>query len=46
MSIPTPSPPLLIPGGLALSEREKAETLAESLETISAGERSFGTGSH
>jgi len=33
MSIPTPSPPLLIPGELALSECEKAETLADSLET-------------
>jgi hypothetical protein len=33
MRIPIPSPPLLTPEGLALSECEKAEALADSLET-------------
>jgi hypothetical protein len=33
MRIPTPSPPLVIPGGLALSDSEKAEALADSLES-------------
>jgi hypothetical protein len=32
MRVPTPSPPLLAPGGLALSDCEKAEALADSLE--------------
>jgi hypothetical protein len=32
MKIPTPSPPLVTPGGLALSDSEKAEALADSLE--------------
>jgi hypothetical protein len=32
MRVPTPSPPLLVPGGLALSDSEKAEDLADSLE--------------
>jgi hypothetical protein len=32
MRIPTPSPPLVTPGGLALSDSEKAEALADSLE--------------
>jgi hypothetical protein len=32
MRVPTPSPPLLEPGGLALSDSEKAEALADSLE--------------
>jgi hypothetical protein len=32
MRVPTPSPPLLVPGGLALSDSEKAEALADSLE--------------
>jgi hypothetical protein len=32
MRIPTPSPLLITPGGLALSDSEKAEALAESLE--------------
>jgi hypothetical protein len=32
MRIPTPSPPLLVPGGLALSDSEKTEVLANSLE--------------
>jgi hypothetical protein len=32
MRIPTPSPPLVTPGGLALSDCEKAEALADSLE--------------
>jgi hypothetical protein len=31
MRIPTPSPPLVTPGGLALSDSEKAEALADSL---------------
>jgi hypothetical protein len=33
MRIPTPSPPLVTPGGTALSYPEKAEALAESLES-------------
>jgi len=32
MRIPTPSPPLVTPGGLAVSDSEKAEALADSLE--------------
>jgi hypothetical protein len=32
MRVPTPSPPLLVPGGLALSDSEKAEAIADSLE--------------
>jgi len=32
MSIPTPSPPLTTVGGLVLSDSEKAEALADSLE--------------
>ena len=32
MRIPTPSPPLVTPEGLALSDSEKAEALADSLE--------------
>jgi len=32
MRIPTPSPPLVTPGRLALSDFEKAEALADSLE--------------
>jgi hypothetical protein len=32
MRVPTPSPSLLVPGGLALSDFEKAEALAKSLE--------------
>jgi len=32
MRIPTPSPPLVTPGGLALSDFEKAEAFADSLE--------------
>jgi len=33
MRVPTPSPPLFTPGGIALSDSEKAEALAESLKT-------------
>jgi hypothetical protein len=33
MRVPTPSPPLQEPGGLALSDSEKAKALADSLET-------------
>jgi hypothetical protein len=33
MRIPTPSPRLVTPGGLALSDSEKAEALAVSLES-------------
>jgi len=33
MRVPTPSPPLVTPGGLALSDPEKAEALADNLET-------------
>jgi hypothetical protein len=32
MQVPTPSYPLQMPGGLALSDSEKAEALADSLE--------------
>jgi hypothetical protein len=32
MRVPTPSPNLQVPGGLALSEHEKAEALADSNE--------------
>jgi hypothetical protein len=32
MRIPNPSPPLLVPGGLALSDSEKAESLADRLD--------------
>ena len=32
MRIPTTTPPLVNPGGIALSDSEKAETLADSLE--------------
>jgi hypothetical protein len=33
MRVPIPSPPLVKPGGIALSESEKTEALAENLET-------------
>jgi hypothetical protein len=33
MRVPTPSPPLVTPGVIALSDSEKAETLADSLKT-------------
>jgi len=32
MRVPTPSPPLVTPGGIALSDSEKAEALADNLE--------------
>jgi hypothetical protein len=32
MRVPTPSPPLLVPGGLELPDSEKAEALADNLE--------------
>jgi hypothetical protein len=32
MRVTTPTPPLVTPGGIALSDSEKAETLADSLE--------------
>jgi hypothetical protein len=32
MRMPTPSPPLVTQGGLALSDSEKAEALADSIE--------------
>jgi len=32
MTVPTPSPPLVTPGGIALSDSEKAEALADNLE--------------
>jgi len=31
MRVPTPSPPLVIPGGIAVSDSEKAEALADNL---------------
>jgi hypothetical protein len=33
MRVPTPSSPLVTPGGIALSESERTEALADSLET-------------
>jgi hypothetical protein len=33
MRVPTPSPPLVTPGGIAISDSEKAEALADTLET-------------
>jgi hypothetical protein len=33
MKVPTPAPPLVTPGGIALSDPEKAEALADSLES-------------
>jgi hypothetical protein len=33
MRVPTPSPPLVTPGGIALSDSEKAEGLADNMET-------------
>ena len=33
MRVPAPSPPLVTPGGIALSGSEKAEALADNLET-------------
>ena len=33
MRVPTPSPPLVNPGGIALSDFKKAEALADNLET-------------
>jgi hypothetical protein len=32
MKIPIPPPPLVTPGGLALSDSEKADALADSLD--------------
>jgi hypothetical protein len=32
MRVPTPSPPLVTPGGIALSDSEKAEALANNME--------------
>jgi hypothetical protein len=32
MRVPTPSPPIVVPGGLVLSDPEKTEALADSLE--------------
>ena len=33
MGVPTPSPPLATPGGIALSDSEKAEAFTDNLET-------------
>jgi hypothetical protein len=33
LRVPTPSPPLVTPGGIALSDPEKTEALADSLES-------------
>jgi len=33
MRVPTPSPPLVTPGRIAVSDSEKAKALADSLET-------------
>jgi hypothetical protein len=32
MRVPTPTPPLVTPGGIAISDSEKAEALADTLE--------------
>jgi len=40
MTAPTPSPPG-DPGGIALSDSEKAEVLADSLDSFSASDRSY-----
>jgi len=32
MTVPTPSPPMVTPGGIALSDSEKVEALADNLE--------------
>jgi len=32
MRVPTPSPPLVTPGGIALSDSEKAEAITDNLE--------------
>jgi hypothetical protein len=46
MKVPTPSS-LWSPRGIALSDSEKTEDLADTLETqISAGGRSFGLDSY
>jgi hypothetical protein len=45
MRVTTPTPPLVTPGGIALSDSEKAEALADSLEAVSAGSRHIGPGS-
>jgi len=44
--ISTPTPPLVTLGGLAVSDSEKDEALAVSLEVVSANKRAVGTGSH
>ena len=46
MKIPTPSPPLVTPGGIALSVSEKAEALADSLEDQFQPVNDVGPGSH
>jgi hypothetical protein len=33
MRVPTPSPPLVTPGGITVSDSEKAEALADAMET-------------
>jgi hypothetical protein len=44
--VPTPFPPWSPRGGIALSDHEKAEALADSLETVSTDDRSFSPGSY
>jgi hypothetical protein len=46
MQIPTPSPSLEVPRGLALSDTEKAEALADGLGVVSTGVRPVGPGSY
>ena len=46
MRVPTLSPPLVTQGGLTVSDSEKAEALADSLEAVSAGKQPVGSGSY
>jgi hypothetical protein len=47
MSVPTPSPPLITPSGIAISDPEKTEALSDILESIvPAGKRPVGSGSY
>jgi hypothetical protein len=45
MRVTTPTPTLVTPGEIALSDSEKAEILTDSLEAVSAGSRPIGPGS-
>jgi len=43
MRVPTPSP-LLTPKGIALSDSEKVEAVADTGDLVSSGGRPLGTG--